>query len=200
MMTRGGTAGMREKIVEALEEHRRTADAMAAGLAGEIEAVATRLIACYRSGGKMLVMGNGGSAADAQHFAAEMVGRYRRERRALPAIALTVDPSAVTAIANDYGYEEVFARQVRAHARPGDVVVGISTSGNSENICRAFTAAREASATTVALGGGEGGRMKALADLAILAPSAVTPRIQECHITVIHVLCDLVEESLASAQ
>jgi D-sedoheptulose 7-phosphate isomerase len=199
-MTPGGTAGMREKIVEALEEHRRTAEAMAAGLAGEIEAVAGRLIACYRDGGKLLVMGNGGSAADAQHFAAEMVGRYRRERRPLPAIALTVDPSAVTSIANDYGFEEVFVRQVRAHARRGDVVVGLSTSGNSENICRAFTAAREAGATTVALGGGGGGRMKALADLAILAPSAVTPRIQECHITVIHVLCDLVEDSLASPQ
>ena len=96
-MTAGGKAGMRDKIVEALEEHRRTADAMAAGLAGEIEAVAERLIDCYRNGGKLLVMGNGGSAADAQHFAAEMVGRYRRERRALPAVALTVDPSAVTA-------------------------------------------------------------------------------------------------------
>ena len=189
---------MRDKIVEALEDHRRTADAMAAGLADEIEAVAERLIACYRNGGKLLVMGNGGSAADAQHFAAEMVGRYRRERRALPAVALTVDPSAVTAIANDYGYEEVFARQVRAHARQGDVVIGISTSGNSENICRAFTAAREAGATTVALGGGGGGRMRGLADLVILAPSAVTPRIQECHITVIHVLCDLVEESVAN--
>jgi D-sedoheptulose 7-phosphate isomerase len=127
-----------------------------------------------------------------------MVGRYRRERRALPALALTVDPSAVTAIANDYGFEEVFARQVRAHARPGDVVFGISTSGNSENICRAFDAARTTGATTVALGGGTGGRMKDLADLAILAPTSVTPRIQECHITIIHILCDLVEDEVAA--
>jgi D-sedoheptulose 7-phosphate isomerase len=171
---------------------------MVEGLAEQIEGIASRLLACYRSGGKLLIMGNGGSAADAQHFAAEMVGRYRRERRALPAIALTVDPSAVTAIANDYGYEEVFARQVRAHARRGDVVFGISTSGNSENICRAFAAARDAGATTVALGGGTGGRMKGLADLSILAPTAVTPRIQECHITIIHILCDLVEEDLAA--
>lgn len=197
-MTAGGFQRMREKIEGALDEHRRTAEAMAAGLPAEIEAVAARLIASYRSGGKLLVMGNGGSAADAQHFAAELVGRYRRERRALPAIALTVDPSAVTAIANDYGYEEVFARQVRAHARRGDVVFGISTSGNSENICRAFAAAREAGATTVALGGGSGGRMKGLADLTILAPTSVTPRIQECHITIIHILCDLIEEDLAA--
>jgi D-sedoheptulose 7-phosphate isomerase len=171
---------------------------MLAKVAPEIHAVALRLLACYRGGHKLLTMGNGGSAADAQHFAAEMVGRYRRERRALPALALTVDPSAVTAIANDYGFEEVFARQVRAHARPGDVVFGISTSGNSENICRAFDAARTTGATTVALGGGTGGRMKDLADLAILAPTSVTPRIQECHITIIHILCDLVEDEVAA--
>ena len=197
-MTAGGSGEMRDKIERALDEHRRSADAMVGALSAPIEAVALRLLDSYRSGGKLLVMGNGGSAADAQHFAAEMVGRYRRERRALPAIALTVDPSAVTAIANDYGFEEVFARQVRAHARPGDVVFGISTSGNSENICRAFAAARDARATTVALGGGNGGKMKALADLSILAPTSVTPRIQECHITIIHILCDLVEEEMAA--
>jgi len=189
---------MHSRIIGALEEHRRAADDMVTSLADPIHAVAETLITSYRSGRKLLTMGNGGSAADAQHFAAEMVGRYLRERRALPAIALTVDPSAVTAIANDYGFPEVFARQVRAHARPGDVVFGISTSGNSENICRAFDAARAAKATTVALGGGTGGRMRELADLAIVAPTAVTPRIQECHITIIHILCDLVEEALAA--
>ncbi|HEX4823360.1 MAG TPA: D-sedoheptulose 7-phosphate isomerase [Candidatus Polarisedimenticolaceae bacterium] len=188
---------MRARITAALDEHRRTAEAMATALAADIETVASAIIASYRRGGKLLVMGNGGSAADAQHFAAELVGRYRRERRALPALALTVDPSAVTSIANDYGYDEVFARQVRAHARAGDVAVGISTSGNSENVCRGLQAARAAGAVTVVLGGGEGGRMRALADHAILAPTESTPRIQECHIAIIHVLCDLVEEELA---
>jgi D-sedoheptulose 7-phosphate isomerase len=192
------SARMESKIIEALKSHRRVADGMLANLAPAIGAAAGRLIACYRSGGKLLAMGNGGSAADAQHFVAELVGRYRRERRALPAIALTVDPSIVTAVANDYGYEEVFARQVRAHVRPGDVVVGISTSGNSDNVCRAFKAARAAGGVTIALGGGSGGRMKDLADLAIIAPSNETPRIQECHITVIHILCDLVEEELVA--
>lgn len=190
-------ASMRARITAALDEHRRTAEAMATALAADIETVASAIIASYRRGGKLLVMGNGGSAADAQHFAAELVGRYRRERRALPALALTVDPSAVTSIANDYGYDEVFARQVRAHARAGDVAVGISTSGNSENVCRGLQAARAAGAVTVVLGGGEGGRMRALADHAILAPTESTPRIQECHIAIIHVLCDLVEEELA---
>lgn len=189
---------MESKILGALQEHRRVADAMIATLAPAIAAAAARLIASYRAGGKLLAMGNGGSAADAQHFVAEMVGRYRRERRALPAIALTVDPSIVTAVANDYGYDEVFARQVRAHARPGDVVFGISTSGNSGNVCRALETARAAGAVTIALGGGSGGRMRELADLSIIAPTGDTPRIQECHITVIHVLCDLVEEELAA--
>jgi D-sedoheptulose 7-phosphate isomerase len=198
MTARERSALMEAKILGALEEHRRVADAMIATLAPAIEAAAAKLIASYRAGGKLLAMGNGGSAADAQHFVAEMVGRYRRERRAFPAIALTVDPSIVTAVANDYGYEEVFARQVRAHARPGDVVFGISTSGNSGNVCRALEAARAAGAVTIALGGGSGGRMKELADLSIVAPTSDTPRIQECHITVIHVLCDLVEEELAA--
>ena len=185
-------------ILSALSDHRRVADALIAGLVPAIADAASRVIACYRGGGKVLALGNGGSAADAQHLVAELVGRFKRERRALPAIALTVDPSIVTAVANDYGFAEVFARQVRAHARPGDVVVGISTSGNSDNACRALEAARQAGATTVALLGGDGGRMKDLADLAVIAPSSDTPRIQEAHITIIHVLCDLLERSLVA--
>lgn len=186
------------KILASLEKHLQVAQALAASFAGPIEEASRRVIDCYRAGGKVLVMGNGGSAADAQHFAAELVGRYARERSALPAIALTTDTSILTAVANDYGYDDVFRRQVEAHARPGDVVFGISTSGNSENVCRALSAAKARGATTIVLGGGEGGRMKELADLALIAPSRETPRIQEAHITIIHILCDLVEEAMAA--
>ena len=188
---------MRESILGALEKHRLVADALLASFADPIEQAARRLIECYRAGGKLLVMGNGGSAADAQHFAAELVGRYMLERPAYPAIALSTDTSILTAVANDYGYPDVFRRQVEAHARPGDVVVGISTSGNSENVCRALALAKERGAVTIALGGGDGGRMKSLADIALIAPSKETPRIQEAHITIIHILCDLVEAALA---
>jgi len=188
---------VRESILGDLEKHRSVADALLASFADPIEQAARRLVECYRAGGKLLVMGNGGSAADAQHFAAELVGRYMLERPAFPAIALSTDTSILTAVANDYGYPDVFRRQVEAHARPGDVVVGISTSGNSENVCRALALARERGAVTIALGGGDGGRMKTLADIALIAPSKETPRIQEAHITIIHILCDLVEAALA---
>ncbi len=189
---------MRSTILEHLESHRRAAERLVE-LAPAIEDAAARTLAAVRRGGKALAFGNGGSAADAQHFVAELVGRYRRERRGVPAIALTTDPSVVTAIANDYGYGEVFARQVQAHARPGDVAWGISTSGNSENVCRGLVAARAAGAVTIALTGGDGGRMKSLADVAIVVPSSETPRIQEGHITIIHVVCDLVEAALVEA-
>jgi D-sedoheptulose 7-phosphate isomerase len=189
---------MESRIIAALQDHRRVADAMIASFVRPIGEAAERVAACYRGGGKVLAMGNGGSAADAQHFVAELVGRYKRERRALPAIALTVDPSIMTAVSNDYGYAEVFARQVSAHAKPGDVVFGISTSGNSENVCRAFGVARDLGVLTIALGGGTGGRMKDLSEVAIVVPSDETPRIQEAHITIIHVICDLVDEMLAT--
>ena len=184
-------------IHEALEAHRRVAEALRDHFADPIGKAAEAIIAAYRRGGKLLVMGNGGSAADAQHFAAELVGRYRRERRALPAIALTTDTSILTSVSNDYGYTEVFRRQVEAHAAAGDVVVGISTSGNSENVARALALAREMGAVTIVLGGGDGGSLKAMADIALIVPSAETPRIQEAHITIIHILCDVVEASLA---
>jgi D-sedoheptulose 7-phosphate isomerase len=188
---------VRESILGALDKHRLVAEALLASFADPIEQAARRLIECYRAGGKLLVMGNGGSAADAQHFAAELVGRYMLERPAYPAIALSTDTSILTAVSNDYGYADVFRRQVEAHARPGDVVVGISTSGNSENVCRAMVAAKERGAVTIALGGGDGGKMKSLADISLIAPSKETPRIQEAHITIIHILCDVVEAALA---
>ena len=189
---------MKETIESALRAHLRVAEDLSGAFVEPIAAAARRLVACYRAGGKILVMGNGGSAADAQHFVAEMVVRYKRERAALPAIALTTDTSILTAASNDYSYEEVFTRQIEAHARPGDIVIGISTSGNSENVCRGLVAAKRLGATTIALGGGSGGRMKALADLALIAPSSETARIQEAHITIIHILCDLVDEAFAS--
>jgi len=189
---------MKDAIREGLEEHRRVAESLAAAMAESIERAAGMILDTYRRGGKVLIMGNGGSAADAQHFAAELVGRYRRERRALPAIALTTDTSILTSVSNDYGYADVFKRQVEAHAGPGDLVVGISTSGNSENVLRALAAARARGAAVIVMGGGDGGKMAALADLALLAPTTATPRIQEAHITAIHVLCDVVEAELAA--
>jgi D-sedoheptulose 7-phosphate isomerase len=144
-------------------------------------------------GGKMLLCGNGGSAADCQHLAGEMVGRFRRERKALPAIALTTDTSILTAIGNDYGFERIFARQVEAHARKGDVVLGFSTSGNSRNVIEALKTGKSLGCATLAFTGGTGGEMSKVADLVLVVPSDRTWRIQECHITVGHILCDLVE-------
>ena len=187
---------MTDRLVSALEDHARVVAAIQRTLLPEIQDAARRLVACFRAGGKLLAMGNGGSAADAQHLVAELVGRYRRERRPIPAIALTVDPSITTAVSNDYGFDEVFARQVRAHARAGDVALGISTSGNSENVVRGLRAARELGATTLLLAGATGGRLRELADLALLVPSSETPRIQEAHVTIIHLLCDLVDDAI----
>ena len=145
------------------------------------------------SGNKVLWCGNGGSAADAQHLAAELVGRFRRERGALPSIALTTDNSVLTAIANDYGYDVVFERQVDALCRPGDVVIGISTSGNSKNVCAALEKARDLRAWTIAMTGQSGGRLAALADVCLQVPSADVARIQECHILCGHILCEWIE-------
>jgi len=160
--------------------------------------VGRRMAVSLKSGGKVLVFGNGGSAADAQHLAGELVGRYLVDRRALPAIALTTDPSILTAVANDMGYDAVFRRQVEAHGRPGDVAIGISTSGRSRNVLAALEWARAHRLVTVGLTGGGGGPLAALADHLIDVPSAETPRIQEVHGLVIHLLCQIVEEELAA--
>ncbi len=162
-----------------------------------IVTVGRRLAESVRAGGKVLTFGNGGSAADAQHFAAELVGRYARDRAAWPAIALTTDSSIVTAVANDFGFESVFRRQVEAHGRAGDVAVGISTSGRSPNVVQALARARELGLVTVALTGQGGGALGAMVDHLIDVPSASTPRIQEVHGLVIHVLCQVVEEAIA---
>ncbi|MGH9475543.1 MAG: D-sedoheptulose-7-phosphate isomerase [Terriglobales bacterium] len=161
-----------------------------------LERAAAALITCYRSGGKALFCGNGGSAADAQHLAAEFVGRYLVERRPLPALALHANTSSLTAIGNDYGYENSFARPVEAFARPGDVVVGLSTSGNSANVVAALRKALELGCTAIAMTGEGGGKMAAAADILVAVASRETPRIQECHILIGHCLCQAVEEAL----
>ncbi len=153
----------------------------------------------FRAGGKLLLFGNGGSCADAQHLAAEFTGRFQRERAALPAIALSANTSDVTALGNDYGFEQVFARLVAAYGRDGDVAFGISTSGNSPNVLEAVREARQRGMRTIGLTGRGGGKLAPAVDVAIVVPSDDTQRIQEAHIAVGHALCELVEEALFSS-
>jgi D-sedoheptulose 7-phosphate isomerase len=160
---------------------------------------ADALIRAYRSGHKALFFGNGGSASDAEHLAGEFLGRYLRERSPMPAVALAENMSAVTAIANDYGYEHVYSRQLQALAVSGDVAVGISTSGNSRNVLEAVRKARELGLFTIGLTGASGGQMRDLTDALIAVPSDDTPRIQECHILIGHALCDAVEQAIANS-
>ena len=161
---------------------------------------ALQIVKALRAGCKVFFFGNGGSAADAQHLAAEFTGRYLKERRALPALALHANSSAVTAIANDYGFDLVFARQMEALGKEGDVAVGISTSGNSRNVLRAFEVAKSKSIYTVALTGASGGKMKEMADCTICIPSQETPRIQECHILTGHIICEIAEDMMVEAE
>lgn len=183
---------MRDFILTELEAHLKTSNAMQQILS-DMENAARCLIEVLKNGNKILICGNGGSAADSQHFAAELTGRYKRERRAIGAIALSTDTSALTAIGNDYGYDFVFSRQVEALAKSGDVLFGISTSGNSKNVILAMHKAREFGCKCVSLSGRDGGEMKKLGDYNIIIPSNDTPRIQEMHIFVIHTLCDILE-------
>jgi D-sedoheptulose 7-phosphate isomerase len=148
---------------------------------------------CIKNGGKILLMGNGGSAADSQHIAAEIVGRYKKERKGLAAIALTTDTSILTSVGNDYGYDYIFARQIEGLCRPEDLVIGITTSGNSKNVVRAIEAANEIGATTVGLTGCSGGKLSALCKYNIVVPADVTARIQEAHIFIGHSLCEILE-------
>lgn len=163
---------------------------------GKIRAAADAMLAAFRADGKVLFCGNGGSAADAQHLAAELSGRFYRDRAPLFAEALHVNSSFVTAVGNDYGYDEVFARMTEAAGRPGDVLVAISTSGNSPNILRAIEKARLRGMTVVGMTGAAGGKMRGLCDVLLNAPSAETPRIQEAHILIGHILCELVEREM----
>lgn len=164
----------------------------------KIELVANKCIELYNNSKKTILAGNGGSAADAQHIAAELVGRYGFDRPSIPSLALTTDTSNLTAIGNDYGYDKVFSRQLEGMGQEGDLFIGISTSGNSANIINAFQSAKNKNITTVALTGRDGGEMAKMADIAIVVPSDSTPRIQESHILIGHIICDIIEKELFS--
>jgi D-sedoheptulose 7-phosphate isomerase len=169
------------------------------GLAPAVSNAVDIIFSSLAAGGQLLIAGNGGSAADAQHIAAELTGRFLRERQPFRAIALHVNTSSLTAIGNDYGYEHVFARELSAHVRPGDVFLAITTSGNSQNILRAIETGRKSKAVVIGLTGESGGQMRAACDLCICVPSKSTARIQEMHITIGHAICELLEDRLAEA-
>lgn len=187
---------VRANIAASIEAHARFLEVCLPAVTRAADA----LIKSYLSGHKTIFFGNGGSAADAQHLAAEFLGRYLRERAPLPALALNTDTSAMTAIGNDYGYEQTFSRQLRAMSSPGDVAVGISTSGNSRNVIEALVCARDLGLFTIGLTGASGGQLRAIVDVLIAVPSEETPRIQECHILAGHAICDAVESAIVSTR
>jgi len=189
----------RREIARLLEESASVKRAIARGQVDEIGKMAGIIIDTYRRGGKVVLFGNGGSAADAQHIVGELVGRFMLKRQALPAIALTTNSSILTALANDDGYETVFSRQVEALVNENDVVIGISTSGSSTNVIDAMRTARAKGAKIVGLTGGSGGNLIEVADIVLAVPSNSTPRIQEAHITIGHIVCELVERELGKA-
>lgn len=186
---------MQQFIGEYIDKHQQVFSQLAA-CAPDIELVAQHCVAAIARGNKLLLCGNGGSAADAQHMAAELVGRFVADRRALAAIALTTDTSALTAIANDYGYDAVFSRQVAGLAKAGDVLLAISTSGHSASVIAACEQARSLECEVFGLTGRDGGALKSLCDGVIIAPSDQTAHIQECHIVIVHLLCALIEQGL----
>lgn len=183
---------VRTTLLESAQLKLRMADV----LAEQISELASRVTDTYKNGGRVIVFGNGGSAADAMHLASELVGRYDRDRKALPAIALTTDTSTITSVSNDFGYEHVFARQVEAHAKSSDLVLGITTSGNSTNVIAGIEAAKKIGSFTAVLTGRGGGKIAALADLTVVVPNDVTARIQEAHAVIIHIICEQVDQWL----
>jgi D-sedoheptulose 7-phosphate isomerase len=187
-----------DKILAIWNEHLEVAKTLPK-LATDVSSAVDLIYSCLAAGGQLLIAGNGGSAADAQHIAAELTGRFFLERRPFRAIALHTNSSSLTAIGNDYGYERVFARELTAHARPGDILLAISTSGNSLNILKAIEAARECKVSVIGLTGETGGKMRAACDLCLCVPCKSTPRMQEMHITIGHTICELLEERLARA-
>lgn len=190
---------MATRIEQSLNEHQATVELVREQLQPAILELATRLVSALRAGGKLLICGNGGSAADSQHFAAELIGRFERERCGLPAIALTTDTSSLTALSNDYGFEQVFSRQVEALATPADVLIAISTSGNSKNILRAIARAKKLGCLTCGLTGADGGRVAAEVDLNLNVPVQRTARIQEAQLMIIHILCELIEADVSKS-
>lgn len=187
---------MKKQIQKHLDEHKKVLEYLQTSMVEQIDATADLMVDLLTTGNKMLLMGNGGSAADAQHFATELVGRFLVERRPLPAIALTTDTSILTAVGNDYGFEQVFSRQVAALVQPGDLVVGISTSGNSLNVIDALKIAKINGAITLSLVGHDGGKIAEMSNHCLCIPSRYTPVIQEAHIIIIHILCNLIEKKM----
>jgi D-sedoheptulose 7-phosphate isomerase len=183
-------------LQRSLQEHLEAIHALLQSSLGEIERAGSLITATLNQGGKILLCGNGGSAADSQHIAAELVGRYELHRRAWPAIALTTDTSALTALSNDYGYEDVFARQVEALAKPGDLLLALSTSGTSANVIKAAETARRLGCKVIALTGAGAEPLASLCDLAVVVPSMRTSRVQEAHITIGHLWCELIDAEL----
>lgn len=189
---------MEDKVLSAIASHQAAAAALAADPSA-IRAIAEALAAAALAGGRILICGNGGSAADSQHIAGEFVGRFKKERRAIAAIALTTDTSILTCLGNDYGFDRVFERQVEALGRPGDVLLAISTSGSSPNVLRAAVKARELGLQVIGFFGKKGGDILPHCGLAFLAPETDTPRVQEMHILAAHIICELVEDAVAAA-
>lgn len=188
---------MKTMIAQEMADHQAVLEATLQTLPNAIEEAATLMVEALKQGNKVLFFGNGGSAADAQHWAAELSGRYKVERGGLAGIALTTDTSALTAIGNDYGFEFIFSRQVEALGRAGDVLVGISTSGNSPNVLRAFEKGKSLGCKSIGFSGRDGGKMAALCDVNLIIPSNNTPRIQEMHALIGHILCQAVDDAYA---
>ncbi len=187
---------MKEKIRKMLLDSASVKQGIAESMPGEVEKFAEAVIECFSSGNKLMGCGNGGSAADAQHFASEFSARYKMERRGLPAIALTTDTSVITCWVNDYDFETLYSRQVEALGKKGDLLVAISTSGNSANIIDAVKKAKSMGIKTVCLLGKGGGKTKGMADVEIIVPSSDTPRIQEAQMCMMHIICELVENGM----
>ncbi len=190
---------MKSIIEFEFNEHLKTAQATLNYIAEPLEIAANLCIESLKNGGKILIFGNGGSAADAQHIAAELVGRYKVERKGLAAIALTTDTSALTSIGNDYGYKHVFDRQVEALANEGDVVIGISTGGSSGNVISALTLANELGCKSIGFSGRDGGEMNTVCDINLVVPAEDTPRIQEIHIVIGHTICHLIDQEFSES-
>jgi len=187
---------MKEEILREIEDHKKCIESLYGVCGDNIASASTMILESLKNGKKFLLAGNGGSAADAQHIAAELTGRYKKERPGIKAIALSTDTSALTAIGNDYGYEYVFSRQLEALGDSGDVFLGISTSGNSQNVIEALKKAKQIGIKTIGLSGKDGGAMASLCDINIVVPSNNTPRIQEMHILIGHTICMLIEDNL----
>ncbi len=191
---------MYERIKDILLESIQVKEEILRNQIGQIAQIAQLMIDCLKKDGKVIVFGNGGSASDSQHIAAELVGRFKKDRSALAGIALTTNTSILTSLANDYGYDVVFSRQVEALGKKNDVVLGISTSGKAKNVALGIKQAKKMGIKTVALSGGDGGDIVKLADVSLVVPSKITARIQEAHITIAHIICEMIEQELCQEQ